>query len=173
LVAVFVAAALVVTPACGTATISYRGGSKVEGTIVGSSRNFIEVKQESGGRVKSIARDDIADIDHPGNVLALAGSLLLAFGVVTLAAWGLGDCENRALGGCAGLYTPPAVGAGLVIWGTVVWMRSSMAADGSTTGPSRPVEARLWPGRSLHLLPLVARQDGDRRLLGGALALSF
>jgi hypothetical protein len=74
------AVALLLQLACATsATIQRRDAGTVDAWIVGSDENGLLVR-DARGQPTRIPRDEIADVDHPGNVLVMAGLGLLAVG---------------------------------------------------------------------------------------------
>ena len=79
---------------CGnTATITRSNGPSFEARIVGSDRDRIYVEGARAG----IPREEIIDIDHPGNGAAVAGGILSAYGVLNIAV-GASDCGIEGLG---------------------------------------------------------------------------
>ena len=61
-----------------------------EANILGSDANFLRVR-DSYGREILVSREEVADIDHPGNVLAIIGLVLVAMSVPMI----LGDLSHR------------------------------------------------------------------------------
>jgi hypothetical protein len=61
--------------------IQHRGGETI-GTLRRSTPTHLVVDTEDGRRY--VARSEVVDIDHPGNVTALAGLALAAWGVLGL-----------------------------------------------------------------------------------------
>jgi hypothetical protein len=147
--------------ACSTtATITERDTTRYEVAIVRSTPSELIVATRNGER--PIARDQISDIDHPGNVAIVVGSALLAAGALNLA--GLYSCQDsRRSDFCAGWAGGGALalsGLGLVVWGAVVWTQSVHAARDEQAAPV----ARLAPA--------IFAASG-RSNLGATLALSF
>jgi hypothetical protein len=146
---------------CGTtATITNRDGTRYEVEIVRSTPSELIVATRAGER--PIARDRIRDIDHPGNVAVLAGSVLLTAGVVSLL--GFHRCESSASSdfciGSIGGVGLAASGLGMVVWGAHAWTTSVGAAGGQQVGPlARLAPAIIGPSSRPHL--------------GAALAFSF
>ena len=61
-----------------SATLTRRDGASYDGTIIGSDAEAVRIRTNSGS-VQEVPREDIADLDHPGNVvgtIALAGAVL-------------------------------------------------------------------------------------------------
>lgn len=117
-----------------TSTISRLRGPDVEGDIIGGSPDEIFVVNDNG-RTFAIARDDISEIDYPGNVHAVVGGVVLGYGVLNIAA-GMSECsktsDNQAAT-CTGVFLPAAIGTAMMIWGIVVNQgQKSAAADTST-----------------------------------------
>jgi hypothetical protein len=141
-----------------TATITRKGGQVDEAIIARSTSSSVMV--ETGAGERPIPRDEITDIDHPGNVHAVIGSLLLAYGILNISV-GASQCDRRGAAFCTGVFTPAAVGLGMTIWGHTVWSRSNGA--GRPSGPRGP---------ELSLAPAILRV-GDRTGGGGALLLRY
>ncbi|HEY7372351.1 MAG TPA: hypothetical protein VIF57_09350 [Polyangia bacterium] len=146
---------------CGsTATISTRGG-QINGEIVsGDARN---VYLQGQGGVLAVSRQEITDIDHPGNGVALAGGIVSAYGVFNIAV-GAPRCHEKGSSYCVGVFTPLAIGLPLMIYGLVVYGTSVSAAKPGSAG-SRGRDAQL------RLDPAVFRLAGERAspglVLGG------
>jgi hypothetical protein len=126
-----------VTFACSTtATVVRRDGSELEGTINGGTPYGVIVTSEDG-RAQEIRRDDITEIDHPGNVHAIVGSLFLLLSGMMLV--GQSDsCDRNPPDDCWTFLVPGAVGAGLMIWGIPTWRSSIDAAGSSSMDPLTP-----------------------------------
>jgi hypothetical protein len=128
-----------------TATISRNSGADIEGSIRGGTPHSVLVDSESSGQY-SIPRSDIREIDHPGNVHAVVGGVLLGYGVLNIAL-GLETCQNEAEFSsqaqqnafCVGMVTPAVLGAGMLLWGLIVNGNSKSAAnDTSAAEPYVP-----------------------------------
>jgi hypothetical protein len=141
-----------------TATITRKGGQTEEATIVRGTSSSVMV--ETGAGERAIPRDEITDIDHPGNVAAVIGALLLGYGVLNISV-GASQCDRRGAAFCTGVFTPAAVGLGMSIWGLSVWTRS--------TGAVRNTGSR---GPELSLAPLILR-SGDHAGGGGTVTLRY
>lgn len=61
-----------------SATLHLRGGYRVEGVITQSSSEHLEIVHDDTGELQNISRDEVRDIDHPGNVMAAIGGGLVA-----------------------------------------------------------------------------------------------
>jgi hypothetical protein len=137
--------------ACSTtATIHRSNGMMMEGTIEGGSSDSIVVSPRYGPR-QEVPRSDIAEIDHPGNVHALIGGILLGYGILNIAV-AYEECQDTGDGAyCTGVFAPAAVGTGLLVWGLATWMGSTSSADDMSMEPMRrepapaPVPAQLPP----------------------------
>jgi len=146
--------------ACSTtATIRRSNGLEEEATVVGRSRTALLIK--NGEHERQIPYHEVADIDHPGNVHAVVGTLLLAYGVLNIVV-GAPRCEKQGAGFCVGVFLPAALGAGMTGWGLTVWSSSRGAA--ADPEPSRKSE--------LTLAPWMLRTDHGYQG-GGALRLSY
>ena len=89
------------TVACSTtATIRRRSGADEELTLLRRTPSFLVTK--NGDRERPIPHHDIVDIDHPGNVHAVVGTLLLAYGILNIAV-GAPRCEKEGAAFCVGV----------------------------------------------------------------------
>jgi hypothetical protein len=143
---------------CGTtATIYRKNGQQDEATILrGNSTNVVV---DTGAGERAIPREDITDIDHPGNVHATIGAFLLAYGILNIAV-GTSQCQSKGAAFCTGVFLPATVGLGMSIWGLTIWTKSSNAAR--NTGPRGP---------ELSLAPLLGL--GEQKAGGGTLTLHY
>lgn len=114
-------------------------GPEVEGRIKGGSSGSLMIQDSNTGAMYAIPRSEIREIDHPGNVAATLGGVATGYGLLNVMV-GLEDCRNEERFSsnteqnafCAGLFTPLAVGVGLLIYGISVYSGSkSRAADTS------------------------------------------
>ena len=112
---------------CGTsANITLQDELEVSGTILSSDDEHVYIETDNGKR--SVSRDIIEDIDHPGNGAGITGVIVLAYGIANIAV-GVSNCNHQgAAAACMGVLTPAAVGIGLMGWGFTVWGRSIRAA---------------------------------------------
>ncbi len=148
---------------CGTtATIKKTNGAEYELEIVRSTPSELIVATRTGNR--PIPREEIRDIDHPGNVALIAGVALLAAGAVNrLGAFSCEGYDPSTQHFCVGgLFAGgmAVTGLGMVIWGAIIWRGSVGAAGGQQATPV------VWVVPAL--LPLA-----DRPHPGALLALSF
>lgn len=150
---------VVLVAGCGsTATISRVGGVTIDAEIVSSDARNVYV--QGSDRVTAIPREEISDIDHPGNGAATAGALLSAYGIFNIIV-GAPQCDTKGAAFCVGVFTPLAVGIPLTIYGAVIWNSSVSAAQ---------------PGArksSAHLLPAVFRLAGQPASPGLTLGGTF
>ncbi len=72
-----------------TATISRVNGPAYEAHILASDTNFLRVR-DNYGREFLVPREDVADIDHPGNVLYTIGLVLVAMSTAMI----IGDLSH-------------------------------------------------------------------------------
>lgn len=182
---VFIGAAILFLASCGrTATIHMRDGSTIEGKIVRSDESSIYVAEvekcpKKTRRFRStkicfhdevpVLRQEIRDIDHPGDVSASIGLPLAAVaGGYSLALYSKSqDCEGDDCWGpgiaMAIIGLPCAIVAvvGLIngIYGTVVWSSSYKAAK-----PPEPSGPTISP---------VALTDGEQTYYGVGLSWSW
>jgi len=136
--------------ACATtSTIENRSGGVVEAHILGGSPGSVYLANKEHGRF-TMRRDDIEDVDLPGNMMALAGVGLLGAG-----GWWLhvGDTSCATLGeaGTCLLNTAPlVVGFLAAVWGGYVYARAyRRLKDRSRPEPDMVMPRQ--PGDPLHL----------------------
>jgi hypothetical protein len=125
---------------CSTAAkISLIEGGQVEARIQRSDQDNLVVGTETGAEVP-IPRSEISEIDHPGNVVAVIGGVLSAYGVTNIVG-GISTCGEKKMPGaaCLGVFWPATVGASMLTWGLMTWMRSTRAADRSLSQDSGTV----------------------------------
>ena len=128
-----IAAALLTLTACSacapTATITRYDGWQVEAEITRSTEDYVYIQTEYAPEQK-IARADIAEIDHPGNVLGVVGlSIGVTYtitGAVFVPFLFSGNELDRFVGGlslasAAGLAF---MGFGFAAWGWNLWNTS-------------------------------------------------
>jgi hypothetical protein len=135
-----IATMLIMLSGCSTtATISRANGRELEGKIVGSNSSSILVETEGDSTLR-VSRDEITDIDHPGNAAAVVGGFLGAYGALNIAV-GAGGCDTGGAAYCTGVFLPAALGASMLIWGLTTWSNSTGAAarpPSSTQVPAPP-----------------------------------
>src|SRR3954452_4374742 len=123
------ALAVLALAGCGTAATVREGGIEHHVRINRSTPSALLVQTNEGEM--TIPRAAIDDIDHPGNVLAVAGVPLIAFGALNLAGhWNCGDGEPShafCMSSAMGIVTT-SVGALMTVWGLAAWQRSRKAA---------------------------------------------
>lgn len=123
-----------------TSTIVRIHERPLEGDIVGGSPDAIFVQTDSG-REYEIERDEVSSIDFPGNVHRNAGLAVLAYGAVNIAL-GMSECNERTddkAAFCVGVFTPAAIGLGLIAWGLAVHHgQTSAVADTSRRSRAKP-----------------------------------
>jgi hypothetical protein len=100
-----------------TATIARTNGPPIEASIEGGSPSSIVLE---GGAI--VSRNEITEVDHPGNVHAVVGGVILGYGLLNIAA-GASTCgdsgefpskgEQNAF--CVGMVTPALLGLGMTI----------------------------------------------------------
>ncbi|MFL5307065.1 MAG: hypothetical protein ACJ8F1_17745 [Polyangia bacterium] len=157
------AALAVATVGCGTtATIKKTNGADYELEIVRSTPSELIVATRDGER--PIPRNEIREIDHPGNVSVTAGVALFFAGTANL--FGAFRCDTydaRSQRFCAGWGVGGGMavtGLGMIIWGSIIWKHSVRAAGGQQGAPV------VW------LVPALLPAS-DRWHPGALLALSF
>ena len=146
---------------CGTtATIETRSYT-YEGEIIGRDPRSVIIVDERGKRV-AVDRDDIKDIDHPGNVAATIGVILVAYGLVNIAV-GASKCSSKEAAWCFGVYSPAAIGLGMSIYGFATYGESVWALDKQADPRPHLSRLRLTP------VPLVGQGSvGPGLSLSGA-----
>ncbi len=106
---------------CGTtAIVRTTGGQQFEGEIGGHDSSSLSI----GGQ--KVARSDVADIDHPGNVAAIIGTILASFGAVssTVNCSAERRAEDETPCASSGLYI--LTGLPIAIYG---WVTHSASVD--------------------------------------------
>ncbi|MBL8939819.1 MAG: hypothetical protein JNM69_35015 [Archangium sp.] len=134
----------VVASSCSTtATVLTRDRKTTEAEIIGGDRDVLLLRNQYG--LESIVRRaEVRDIDHPGNVVALLGGLLLGGGGLDLAVLG-GFCArgSTASSSCTALFVSmgatAALGAGMLVWGLWAWLSSKNAVTNSLENPPVPM----------------------------------
>jgi hypothetical protein len=125
-----------------TASIEMKTGGTVEAHVVGGSPNSVYLVDREHGKF-TLRRDDIRDVDLPGNVMLLAGAGLFAAGGVGL--W-FGDTHCASFGEtgtCAASVVPAIAGLLAAAWGAYVYRRSARALhDTSRPEPDAVMKPR-------------------------------
>jgi len=122
---------LLATACSNTATIHRNRGPAYEAKITRSEPGALYVLGDDG-REYRVPADEVRDIDHPGNVLAVLGGVSLGFAGLALAL--PSRDENRFEDGAGGnaratvAFTYAALGLGLLVPGLAIWLRSRGAA---------------------------------------------
>jgi hypothetical protein len=129
--------------ACATSsTVENRSGGAVEAYILGGSPGSVYLRNKESGPF-TMRRDDIADVDFPGNLHIAGGVALTAFG-----AWRLyvGDTSCATLGeaGSCALNVGPAIAGLLALgWGLYAYVRANRRfADRSKPEPDAVMKPR-------------------------------
>lgn len=159
---------LLTTLGCATtATISRTNGGAIEAEIGRSDQDAIYVLSVGGPEV-TIPRQEISDIDHPGNVAALVGGIVGGVGALNFLIASGQRCFPSVLA-CGDIDM--AVGIPLFIWGLTVWNRSKDAANNFS--PPTAVAVPFEPGTSrAEALSQGYRQPGSSPGAGSAAATS-
>jgi hypothetical protein len=136
---------------CGsTATISRVKAPVIEAQIVSSDESTLHVQTSSAGDTISIARNDVTDIDHPGNVAAVIGGIISAYGLVNLMV-GAPKCERESVAYCAGVLLPATIGLPMMIYGITMWSASTSAAE----------KKKGRPNARISVLPVASLQKNN------------
>lgn len=134
---------------CSTAAkLSLVTGEYVEAKIQRSDQENLFVETETGAEVP-IPRAEITTIDHPGNVVAVIGGALTAYGALNIAV-GFKNCEQMKPPvdlpeepprgtACVGVFWPATLGASMLTWGLVTWISSTRAASRASSQDIRTV----------------------------------
>ena len=161
-VIMIIASVCIASSGCGTmAEVRMADGRILEGKIRGGDNDAIYIGES---RVR-VPRKDIVDIDHPGNGAAITGISLVAYGILNgLYVTSKLDNENeenlfinKTWTSLVG-FSPAIVGLGLAIWGGMVWLGSTGAAEERT----QPVSVAPL---------LVPSREGN--IYGGTLTMRF
>lgn len=160
--AILVCLVATLSTGCGrTATITRTSAGPIEGKITTSDRKTVYVRRATDGVHVSVPRADIADIDHPGNVAAVAGAAILAYGVASPLIFEP-DCGRNGLSYCVSVYLPAFLGASTLIYGIGVWSRSVYNAAPSDASSARRIT----------VVP-VASMDKTNQFYGASARVSF
>ncbi len=122
---------LALLPACATTATLYTPGAPVEATLNGGDDETMLVTTESGLK-RRVRREDVREIDHPGNVLATVfgvGGGVLALESIVLTA--TSACRSTTTGPgpalCIGLGGVSAALFGVMAVGLWTWITSKNA----------------------------------------------
>jgi len=140
------AAALHLSACSSEATIRRRDGALVDARIVASDPDALFLAGPAGPT--RLPRADVDDIDHPGNVLVVAGLSVLLVGAQIIAS------EHQTGAGAASVaVTTGLPGLAMITWGATTYLRSNGAAARfqnetmrlTTPDPNRPyLPAPTW-----------------------------
>jgi|GEM_PF-1795072 len=135
---------LLVSGCSTTAMIYLKDGTSIEGRIKRSDQPSIYVATEDSGELITIDRSNIEDIDHPGDIYALVGTVLgvLGWAAVIVAAVDDATCEGMFCGIGNDIVRGVGLAVGIPstavsIWGWSVWGVSRFEAtyDGPKIAP--------------------------------------
>lgn len=150
----------VVLGGCGTtATVSRVNAPAMEGRIVSSDQRAIYV--QTAGDTFPIARDEISDIDHPGNVAATIGAIVTGYGIANIAV-GAENCDRQGAAYCTGVFLPAAIGLPIMAYGLGTWINSVRSAG--------PRKDKTEP--SIAIVPTVS-VDKKNEYVGVSAAVRF
>lgn len=131
-----------------TATLARAGRPDLRGTIVGADPSYLYVDVPAHG-LRAVPRAEVSDIDHPGNVAATAGAVLISAGLggwLVASAPCSGRCGEgagfRALVGLGGAGLG-LVGLGLAVAGVTLWGDSTGSAEPFAGPPEALSPAQL------------------------------
>lgn len=120
-------ASAALTGCSNRATITVNDGRTLDSRITGSDATTIRVEDPPG----TVARADVTDIDHPGNVLMWVGGGLAVAALPSALDGGGGLLDDTIQDiGLAGV----AVFGGMFAWGAYQYFGSTQAADEVTFG---------------------------------------
>lgn len=101
---------------CGTtATIYTTDGRVYDGTIRGHDRDNVLINGQS------VSKRQISDVDHPGNVAGILGTIVAGIGLLNVPA-----CTNQTPGGCARAAVWSLTGLPIAIYG---WATHAESTD--------------------------------------------
>lgn len=142
------AAASVHLAACSSnASIRNRGGGLLEARIAGSDAGSLLLDHPGRGTIR-LPREQVEDIDHPGNVVVMAGVSVLLVGAYIIASEHQRGVEMVSTGLATGVP-----GLAMITWGASTYLRSRDAAAAFedetfrliTPDPNRPyLPAPTW-----------------------------
>lgn len=147
---------------CGsTATIARRSDVPLEAKITRHDGDRVYIQTFTGDGEVGISRQDIVDIDHPGNVAATIGGILTGYGIANIIV-GVPQCDTQGAAYCTGVFLPAAIGGPLLIYGLTTWERSVEAAG----------KADKSSARRLTVVP-IASMDKTNQFYGASARVSF
>ena len=133
-----------------TATVLVRDGTRYEVQVLGGDKDTLLLQSEYGVE-KVVRRSEVADIDHPGNVMALVGGLIGGSGALNLVSVGITCSTSGASSGsqCPLLFGmmggTAAIGVGMFVWGLWTWLGSKNAVTNSLSNPAVPTPVTPLP----------------------------
>jgi hypothetical protein len=150
-----VVAVTLTTLGCSTTATVFRvNAPPVEAEVVGGSRDAIYVVDDFGRRFP-IPRNEIRDVDHPGNVHAAVGAAIFGYGILNIAL-GYSKCQDRQdnqAAFCIGVFTPAVLGAILMGWGFATHASSVDAVQDLSRPNAFPPPMPLAPHRARAPVP--------------------
>ncbi len=147
---------------CGsTATITRVGAPEIDAKIVGSDEKQLFIETQGLGDTNTIPRNEVTDIDHPGNVAAIIGGVVSAYGVVNIAV-GASQCDSQGAAYCTGVFLPAAIGLPIMISGIIRWADSKGAAEAKKGKPTA----------SVSVLPVASLQKNNE-FFGANLSVTY
>lgn len=139
-----------VTFGCSTtATIVTTDGRRTEATLAGGDRDRLLLRTEYGVE-STVRRDQVKDIDYPGNVHALVGGLTAGMMGIELAIFGA-MCGSRAFPQSACTFqlslfgAVGAAGLALFSWGLWTWLNATSMVRDSLDAPPLPAAKEPRP----------------------------
>ena len=129
---------LALVTGCGnSATISRGGARSVDAVIVGGDSENIYLDGPGGS--ETVPRSEVTDVDHPGNVAAVLGGIVTAYGIVNIAV-GTPSCEKQGAAFCTGVFLPAAIGLPIMTYGIATYAGSVSSMD---SAPKQEQKGRL------------------------------
>jgi len=157
-IALVVAVSMSVAACSTTSTIHRAHGPAYEAEIVDSDVNTLRVLGDDG-RIHEVSREEVTDIDHPGNVVLTVGAILVAVGALvalSISSDRNGSQQEREDATAIALvYGLP--GLMMTVAGGVTYISSKSKADAFEAGRfpslSRPPQVRSLPPPAPPRLP--------------------
>jgi hypothetical protein len=148
-----------------SATIHMKGGGIVRGEIARSDAASIYVKAESSGEERAVSRANIHEIDHPGDILGVIGTILAVPSMVLAIVGVAFYCE-----------APPSVGETVgtvsIVTGLVIGIPSIVVAIGGFSRYSESADAARLDLDKPRIAPSVM-SDGTRTYWGLGMSWSW
>jgi hypothetical protein len=153
---------------CGNVATITRKSQTVpsEGKITRSDAVMVYVQKRPDSDEYGIDRSDIVDIDHPGNVAAVIGGVVAAYGVANIQVGvpeychGYQEDDGAA---CVGVFLPAVIGGSVMVYGLAVWARSVISAI-PTSAPPNASRVTVVP---------IASVDKTNQFYGASARVSF